>query len=239
MEFKVHPFEYYVNLIKEEKNFTLSKIGDGELICMFKAIGWLDGSQFGNQNTDRHHYFNDMGLALHNTFINEQGYYKYFHPGWMDSTINDKHLCYLLQKYVKEFNISPPNLSDSRISFYRSAEAGKLGPLKMELEKRDFIMVSENRKRKLDIKVVDFIETPKTNAWLDKDRIKDEMLEMVEKHNDVVFGLSLGMPSVVIIDELFPIIGDKCTMINFGSMWDPFVNIRSRGYHSKYKTREL
>ena len=39
MEFKVHPFEYYVNLIKEEKNFTLSKIGDGELICMFKAIG--------------------------------------------------------------------------------------------------------------------------------------------------------------------------------------------------------
>lgn len=239
MDFKRETFDYFINLIKKGGNFSLSKIGDGELICIFKSINWLDEKQFGNKNADNHQYFNDMGEALHKTFTDEKGYYKYFHPGWMDSTVNRKELCELFQKYVKEYDISPPNLYDSRISFYRNAESGDLGPLKEELEKRNFVMVSEYRKQKLPIKFVDFINAPKTNSWLEKDRIKKDIISMIEKYDSPIFGLSLGMSSVVIIDELYPIIGDKCTMINFGSMWDPFVNIKCRKYHHKYKTTKL
>lgn len=239
MEFKEHDLNYFIDLMKKNENFTLTKIGDGELICIFKYLGWLNANQFGSSNTDRHTYFNDMGEALHNTLINEKGYYKYFHPGWLDNTINVRELRILLQKYVKEFNINPPNLCDSRKAFYVDAKAGNLGPLKNELENRNFIMVSEGRKRKLTLKYKDFIEVPAMNCWLEKDRIISEMLEMVEKYENPIFGLSIGMPSLVIQDELYPIIGEKSTMINFGSMWDPFININNRGYHRLYKNRNL
>jgi len=239
MKFKLHNLEYFINLIKDKKHFTLTKIGDGELISIFKSIGWLPQNQFGNCNTDRHYYFDDMGLAIHNTLINEKGYYKYFHPGWLNSTINNKHLCNLLQKYIKDFNISPPNLCDSRHAFYVEAKSGKLKPLKDQLEKQNFIVISEKRKRKIPIKYVDFIETPITNSWTEKESIKEKMIGMVEKYENPIFGLSIGMPSLVIQDELYPLIGDKSTMINFGSIWDPFLNIKSRGYHHIYKNTKL
>lgn len=239
MEFKDYPFSYFVEKIKNNENFTLTKIGDGELICIFKSIKWLNNNQFGSANTDSHKYFNDMGIELHETLLNEKGYYKYFHPGWLNSTVNHPHLCSLLQKYVKTFDISPPNLCDSRKAFYVDARTGNLGALKNELEKRNFIMVSEKRKRNLNLKFVDFIETPLTNSWLERDRIKDDMLKMVEKYDNPVFGISIGMPSLVIQDELYPLIGNKSTMINFGSIWDPFINVNTRRYHSEYKVRQL
>lgn len=239
MEFKEYEFSYFINLMKTNTNFTLTKIGDGELISIFKYLKWLNDNEFGDANTDKHRYFNDMGEALHSTLVNEKGYYKYFHPQWLDGTINHPYLCKLLQKYVKDYDINPPNLCDSRKSFYVDAKAGNLKPLKEILEKRNFIMVSEKRKRNLSIKMVDFIETPLTNSWLEKDRIQDKMLKMTEKYTNPIFGISIGMPSLVIQDKLYPIIGDRATMINFGSMFDPFVNIVSRNYHRNYKTRKL
>ena len=41
---------------------------------------------------------------------------------------------------------------------------------------------------------------------------------------------------MLLIDELYDIIGDKCTMIDFGSIWDPFVGKTTRSYHKEYKT---
>ena len=43
----------------------------------------------------------------------------------------------------------------------------------------------------------------------------------------------------VIIDELYPIIGHKCWMIDFGSTWDPFIGNFNRSHHKNYKTTQL
>jgi hypothetical protein len=239
MEFKNYTFDYFINLIEENKHFTLTKIGDGELISIFKSIGWLSETQFGTANADRHRYYKELGISLHNTLINEKGYYKYFHPGWLNSTINDKNLCKLLQKYVETYKISPPNLCDSRNAFYVDVKNGNLSKLKKVLEERNFIVVSEKRKKNIPIKYKDFITTPLTNSWLSKEEIKEGVLNMVEKYENPIFGLSIGMPSLVIQDELYPLIGENATMINFGSIWDPFINVYSRRYHHTYKTLKL
>ena len=62
---------------------------------------------------------------------------------------------------------------------------------------------------------------------------------MTEKYDNVVFGLSASMATNVIVDELYDVIGDKCFMIDFGSIWDPFVGKMSRSYHREYKALDI
>ena len=71
------------------------------------------------------------------------------------------------------------------------------------------------------------------------DLIQEEMIEMTNKYDDVVFGLSSSMATNVIVDELYDIIGNKCTMIDFGSIWDPFVGSIKRSYHKQYEKTTL
>ena len=62
---------------------------------------------------------------------------------------------------------------------------------------------------------------------------------MCDKYEKPVFGFSASMATNVMIDELYPIVGDKCWMIDFGSIWDPFIGNMIRSHHLKYTTTEL
>lgn len=238
MEFKKVTLTDYINLMKENKKFTIGKFGDGELFCLFKSLGWM-GNENGDSNADGHKYFKDLGLAIHKTFIEEKGYGKLCHPDWFTGKGNGSRTSKLFRRYIDEFKINPPNMHDATVSFYNEAENGELGKLKNQLENMNFVIVSESRKRNLPIKYVDFVEVPRVNAWLEKDRIMQEMIDLTKKYEDIVFGVSAGMPSLPIQDELFPIIGDKCSMISFGSIWDPYINVYSRSYHRRYKNKKL
>lgn len=121
----------------------------------------------------------------------------------------------------------------------RSTLNGQLKVLVEALEKRNFIIVSNDNLKKIDIKYTDFVSIPSKNCFLDKDRIKNDMIKMTEKYDDVVFGLSSSMATNVIVDELYDVIGDRCTMIDFGSIWDPFIGVISRSYHRDYKQLEI
>ena len=62
---------------------------------------------------------------------------------------------------------------------------------------------------------------------------------MCDKYDNPVFGLSASMATNVIVDELYEQIGDKCWMIDFGSIWEPYIGRTTRSYHHNYKTKEL
>ena len=239
MEFKPFTTEYCIELLKADEHFTMGKFGDGELFCLFKALGWMPPSKHGTSNVDGHQYFKDMGMAIHDTFVNEKGYMKMCHPHWFTGEGNGRDTHILFKQYIDRFDIKPENMVSPINSFYDDAEHDRLKPLKEQLEKMNYVIVSEGRKRNLPIKYTDFVEVPLKDAWLEKDRIKEEMIAMTEKYDDVVFGISTGMGSLPLQDELYPIIGDKCTMISFGSIWDPYINVNSRGYHKRYKNRNL
>ena len=74
---------------------------------------------------------------------------------------------------------------------------------------------------------------------MDKDRIKEDILKMCDKYESPVFGFSASMATNVIVDELYDEIGDKCWMIDFGSIWDPFIGNRIRSWHDGHLGRTL
>ena len=103
----------------------------------------------------------------------------------------------------------------------------------------DYIIVSEPKKRDLPIKYTDFIEVPLVNCFLEKEFIKKQIIEMCDKYEKPVFGFSASLATNLMIDELYPIVGDKCWMIDFGSIWDPFIGNMIRSHHLKYVSTEL
>ena len=231
----------YIDLMQQGEYFTLGKFGDGELYALFKSLGWMPKNYLGSVNADRHQYFQTLGEAIHNTFLNEKGYPKLCGEDWYTGKGNGSHTSLLFKKYVNLYDIRSIQLHNADIedSFYDCAEKGRLQDLKNQLEKMNFVMVSESRKRNLNIKYADFVEIPAVDCWLKKDQIISDILDVYEKYDDVIFGLSAGMPTLPIQDQLYPIIGKNCWMISFGSIWDPYVNVRSRGYHSRYQSYEL
>ena len=62
------------------------------------------------------------------------------------------------------------------------------------------------------------------------------MRTALTRYDDIVFAFSASMATNVIVDEMYDEIGDQCWMIDFGSIWEPFVGKITRSYHRRYPT---
>ena len=218
--------QHYIDLLKSNQKFSLTRWGDGEWNCFFGAQG---------QNCDQHIYFPEMGKCLNEAIDTPKGYLL---ATWPETEPMMRNVWGPIQSRL--YNTTATKWVDATV-WEESAMEGEISILVEQLEDMNFIMVSESSKRKLPIKYTDYIDIPQTNCFLDKERIKQEMREMVVKYKNPVFGLSASMATNVIVDELYKEIGDECWMIDFGSIWEPFLQnpIHSRSYHQRYKTREL
>ena len=225
--------DHYINLLATNQKFSFTRWGDGEWSCLFGAEG---------QNCDKHIYFPKMANGLAEVFQNHKGY---FLATW-SKLLKDgsprpmmKNILPSIEEFL-QINDLTFDWVDATV-WEEAAMAGEFSPLVRQLEKMNFVIVSESSKRELPIKYTDFIDVPAENCFLEKDSIKEQMIQMCKKYDNVVFGLSASMATNVIVDELYPVIGDKCWMIDFGSVWEPYVPnpVHVRSYHNRYKTKEL
>ena len=219
-----HNIGFYINKLKNNEFFSLSRWGDGEFLCASNKKGY---------NCDGHNYYPELRDGLIKALKSDLPYYKATYPEDQNMIKNN---LFLINKLLKDNNV--------KIEWYYARVLedvllrGDINPLANQLNKMNFIVVSEENKKNLPF-LTDFIEIPKKNCFLKKEDIKQKIIEMFEKYDNPVFGLSASMTTNVIIDELYPIIGDKCWMIDFGSIWDPFVGVYSRSYHQNYKITTL
>jgi len=51
-----------------------------------------------------------------------------------------------------------------------------------------------------------------------------------ETNNPVLISLSASMPAEILLDWLYRDYGKKHTIIDFGSLWDQLVGVKSRSY---------
>lgn len=225
MIIKNNPIEFYIEKINNLENFSFTRWGDGEWFCTMGMNG---------KNCDGHIYFPEMKESLNKALKNNKKYYKAI---WNLNHGQIKNILNTLLPFLKDNNI---NVNWVNAGIWEDAAIkGNLETLIKSLEKRNFVIVSNDNLKNLPFKYTDFVTVPSVNCFLEKNRIKEEMIKMTEKYEDVVFGMSSSMATNVIVDELYDVIGDKCTMIDFGSIWDPFVGKTTRSYHKEYKTIKI
>lgn len=70
------------------------------------------------------------------------------------------------------------------------------------------------------------------------EQTEETILRKSNKYKRCIISFSAGMASNAMIDRLYPKIGNKCWMIDFGAVWDGFMGLQFRQYHKKL-TRKL
>jgi hypothetical protein len=209
------PVEHYIQLIKDNKPFSFSRFGDGEILCMFHN-GWL------KKNCDGSHFTDDLIEPMKQIFRNK---YDYYH-------------CFLNCTFVKELsgdefkNFIKETCPD--MSFYW----GELWyGVKYTTELFEALSLYnpcfiggkhiENLKFMIGLDEMDFIETPSIDAF---EKFSSILESIKEKYNQGsrMFCFCAGYSTKILIDTLFPIIGHDAFMIDFGSAFDPYCGKLSR-----------
>jgi hypothetical protein len=170
-----------------------------------------------------------MAKGLRAALKNDKGYQKATWPYTAPMLNNIKPQ---VEDYLSKHNLSK-DWYDARV-WENACLDSTIEPLVHQMETMNLVFVTGADKKALPIKHVGFIEIPSVDCFLAKDDIKESMRIALTQYEDVIFAFSASMATNVIVDEMYDEIGDQCWMIDFGSIWEPFIGKKTRSYHHLY-----
>lgn len=201
-------FERMCKMLREGENFKFARYGDGEFNCMFGKHG---------HNCDGHEYFPDLGTALNNAFYSDPQYMVGIQPLAVQSGMWER---------AKQREGYPKNIYDADVLHSASID-GVITELLDACKKRTPTLIGPKHLGALSLPQ---LEIPKENCWV----TYQESIRLIEyrmnwEYGDV-FLLCASMMSEVIIDYFKEV---DATFIDCGSVFDPYVGVKSRRYHHK------
>lgn len=198
--------------IDERINFKFARYGDGEFLCMAGKIG---------RNKDMHEYFADLGQALNDAF--------YADPSYMVG-VQPLSVFHGLYQSALQFAPGPKLIKDADVLHSASID-GKLPEFMTVLDGRRTVLVGPEYLKAMGFDA--HILIPELNCWRNYDGVKHRLKKEI-KTDDVVL-LCASMMSEVLIHDFQR---EFITMIDCGSVFDPYVGKFSRSYHHKLKLNE-
>lgn len=214
---KVQPtkVEDFIDKIYMDVPYSFSRFGDGEWNAIFRKEG---------SNCDGHQYFPDMGARLEAAVLQPYDYL-YGMQGLALSTQGFEISELLEGSTIKWWNADV---------FHKAFANGLMGHMVNALTTKKVCLVGPlylNDKRLRFLRTGGMIKVPLKDCWQDVERIRGEILR---NQSAEVFAFSCSMMANVLIHELFPYIGTEKWLIDFGSVWDPCVDKKTRTVHNTY-----
>lgn len=206
-------FKDMCTMLREGKNFKFSRYGDGEFFCMAGKIG---------KNCDQHEYFADLGQALNDAFYSSPNYMVGIQPLSVYGGLYQEAL---------EFKPGPADIYNADV-LHNASITMNLSLFIDAIYDRDVMLIGPGHISKMDKFFPSrwFLEIPDTNCWTHYSKIKN-YLETFQDEQDVIL-LCASMMSEVLINDLKDL---PCTIIDCGSVFDPYCDRLSRSYHHKLK----
>ncbi len=215
------PADHYLDLIRNNKPFQLSRFGDGEAICAFPH-SWL------KENCDGSAFTKDIIEPMRQIFRNKYDYYHCL----LDCTF-DRTLAESTDKFRAFLEETCPDMPfyNGEIWQYLSIDEGRITELVETLSLHYSIFVGAphllNVEQIHGMRNCEFICVPERNAFKVFDELFEKIMEAhAEGHR--MFCFSAGYVTKPLIDTLFPYIGHDTFLIDFGSMFDPYCGKMSR-----------
>jgi hypothetical protein len=201
-------FETIIENLKTRKAFKFARYGDGELYCMEGRAG---------ANCDGHAYFTELGKRLKDSVKEQPSYMVGIQP------LSVSHLPEVVNKYFCGFE----KLYNADVLHSASIE-GKLDTFIKALEGRFIILVGPAHLA--DMFDCVHIVLPNKNCWNYYDHVVSQIGFHIAGIENAVVLLCASMMSEVVIMDFSDY---NCTMIDCGSVFDPYAGIKSRKYHYK------
>lgn len=213
--------QHFENLIEKEVPFAFPRYGDGE----FSSILGYSG-----KNCDGVQYTEKLRNSLIKTLISPHLQDTYFY-GMLAIALR------FYRPYIEKFtSIHNLQITWTEATFLVAANRhGRFAGFLDTLRKRPILYVGPKYLRKLPeilgLKIDYFIEVPEKTAFESREAIRKEVLFQAGKADFI--GFSTGPSSKWLIWALFPDIGDKYTLFDFGSVFDGYVGRPSRKYQKR------
>ncbi|MBD3315107.1 MAG: hypothetical protein GF344_04925 [Chitinivibrionales bacterium] len=223
---RLYSLSYYVRLLCAGTPFTFSRFGDGEWAAILGEVG---------ENCDGHPFSVELKAALAGTLLNPLDYFHAMQPRAV--RIDGKRI----GAYLRRNGIAVPWHCAN--VFHDANLRGKINPLIKELRKRPVVMVGPAHLRPLNktaFAYVDFVEVPAQNCF---EHTADTIMRVREAAAadpaGRIYAFSASMAANVMIHRLYPDLGAKNWLIDFGSLWDVYVGVESRSVYRKLDWRPL
>lgn len=201
-------FTKICDMLRRSEAFKFARYGDGEIFCMNGKIG---------RNCDKHEYFPDLGLALHEALKNAN-----YMVGLQPLSISEGHQ----RGYFDHLTVLNADV------LHNASIQHRLFEFVDAMKGRFVVLVGPKHLEKLAGKVFGYqIVIDELNCWNHVSAICDliQHFHIQDiKVNSIVFLLCAGMSSEVIIDRFKD---SEATFIDCGSVFDPYAGVKSRRYH--------
>lgn len=201
-----------IHFLNYREPFSFSRWGDGEFAALFGDSG---------QNCDGVKYAVDMEAELW-SIIDSKPTYSMGKQPYHKNLYNAKRI-----QQIEELDIDWCNAD----TFHDASKNGQLKPFLISLSNRKVYIIGNGRLRNLQTFFdFTFIQTPSTDAWSNREAI----LEQIPIEKNSVYLFACGITSNWLIDRLH----GKATLIDIGSLLDPFAGDKTRNYHRFVNLRQ-
>ena len=211
IEIEEVPLQTYIDKLRKWETFKFARYGDGEWTAILKP----DPTK---GNCDGHAYTYELSADLAKTIVEPSDKIEYGIQPLSIATMGDAINTYVGPGKIKWTNADV---------FHAASEVRELAPFADALRERKPIIVGGRQWNKggwLNPKA--FIQIPLRGVY----DYKDEILELIRKiplKGEVIL-LACSMLAEVIIYELRD---TDATIIDIGSVFDPWLGVLNRGYH--------
>lgn len=217
----VKTFDDILSHLRFGKSFSMSRWGDGEWSCLLGHMG---------RNCDNHSYDKTLGGRLKQIVLHNPPYALAIQP----KAINEV-LSWEIRSFLQEHEVNRewPNAD----IIHNASIGGRLDELREVLiDKRVTIVGRPHLAGWLGGKDKEYIVTPPRNCWLNYAGTLNDCVKSVE-NGSRIFLFACGMMANVLIDDLYRIY-DGITLLDVGSVLEPYVGNCNRRYHQKILERE-
>lgn len=213
------PADYFLELLRNRTPFSLSRFGDGEIIAMFNP-SYFRNKQYSN-------WILTCGKDLKKIFLNN---YQYYHC-YLDGTFWDKGP-HRGSEFINFMEQTCPEMPLYRGEIWQDLSfSGRISELASAISTHKSAFIGGQHLRNLihldGMNQMKLIQVHDLNAYDDKGTVFNQILQLSKSGYDL-FAFSASIMSKVLIDELYPIIGSFCYLIDFGSVFDPYCGLLSR-----------
>lgn len=198
---------------------TFSRWGDGEWTAVL-------GRRRHGQNCDGHRFFPAMGGELKQVLLARPD-----HPLGLQSLalrVLPEVPDWIAQNYLTDLDWVDADV------FHHASGRGELGRLVAELRKVPVVLVGPphlHRPLKDVLGYAEHVIVPPQNCYLALKDLATATLGALERlPAGAVAAISASMPAKLLVAALHKKVGRRHSLIDFGSVWDFYAGVRSRGY---------
>ncbi len=215
----------FTTRLQEHRPFAFSRWGDGEWSCVLRKSG---------ETCDGQKYTTSLRRDLHDVLKSRPKY----DLGMQDLAL--RQMRGEIMQWLKRYRLTYINWCGADVFAHASCD-GSLGPLVAALLERDVVVVGPTYLEALPFPRMTHVPVDAHNCHADFHGVVASCRVAIEQYgpkHDVVVAVSAGPSAKVLVHRLhgeYP----RAAVVDFGSLWEPYVGHANRKYHRRLRGREL